>query len=105
MAGPTELLGEDVKALREDLHKLEVSVRDEIHRVELALSGDIRELSTKVGGILSSIRLLGVMALTGLATAIWALATLSASTKALDTRLVRIETAISKLATVNPKSL
>lgn len=41
MAGPTELLSEDVKTLREDLHKMEISLKDEIHRGRESSSADL----------------------------------------------------------------
>jgi hypothetical protein len=98
MAGPTtEVLNDDLKTVREDLHKLEVAVR-----------GDIRELSTQVRGLLSSIRILGVLAITSLAASIWWGATLTADVKNLavriddkakvvEARLDRLEASVAKI--------
>jgi hypothetical protein len=71
----TDDLNEDLKAVREDLHKVEVSIR-----------GDVRELSAQVKGILTSIRLLAALAITSLAASIWWGATLTADAKNLGAR-------------------
>lgn len=113
MPGPsTESINDDVKVLREDLHKVETSLQDVIHKSEAYLKEsihkvelDVRELSVQVRGLLASIRLLAVLTVSGLAWAIWSGATLTADVKnlggrmddrfkALDVRLERIESAI-----------
>jgi hypothetical protein len=86
------------KLLREDLPKLEVSIREDLHRVEVSLSGDLRELSTQARGILSTIRILAVLAITSLAASIWWGSTLTADLRSQGSRLDRIEAAIAKLA-------
>jgi hypothetical protein len=73
----TETLNEDLKTLGEDFHKVEVSIR-----------GDIREISTQVKGILTSIRLLSILAITSLAASIWWGATLTSDVKNLGIRTV-----------------
>jgi hypothetical protein len=56
MAGPTsEVLNEDVKELREDLHKVEVALREDNHRVEVALRGEINRVETSLGERMSRV--------------------------------------------------
>ena len=109
MAGPTtESINDDVKELRDDLHKVEVAIREDFHRVETRVTADIRELTVQVRGILTAVKLIAVLTLTSLAASIWWGATLTADlrnldartadrSKALDARLDKIEAATAKI--------
>ena len=77
MAGPTtEVLNDDIKSLR-----------DETHRIDL----DVRELSTKVNGVTSGIRLLGVFTLASLLSSVWWGASLTTKGDGLGSRLDKLE--------------
>jgi hypothetical protein len=57
MPGPTtEVLNDDIKELRDDLHKVETSLRDEIHRVEISLRGDLNRVETSLTTGLAELR-------------------------------------------------
>jgi hypothetical protein len=104
MPGPTtEAVNEDVKGLRDDLHKVEVSLKEEIHRVDKGLT----EVSTQVKGLLTSIKLLAVLAVSTLGASIWWGATLTAElrnlsvkvgekSQASDARIDKLEASILK---------
>jgi hypothetical protein len=92
MPGPTEVLTDDVKGLRDDLHKVEL---------------DVREVSTQVRGLLTAIKLLAVLAVSTLGASIWWGATLTADMRhlsskiderssAIDSRIDKLEAAIVK---------
>jgi outer membrane murein-binding lipoprotein Lpp len=85
MPGPTtEVLNDDIRILR-----------DEVHRVDL----DVRELITKVGGIITSIKILGVFTLGGLASGLWWGGSLTTKVDGLSGRIDKVETRIEKLET------
>lgn len=97
MPGPTtESINDDVKTIRDDLHKFQVGI-----------TADVRELSVSVKGLLGAIRILTVLTLTSLAGSIWWGATLTADVKNLggrfdkfeakvDDRLDKLESSIAK---------
>ena len=83
MAGPTtDVLNEDIRILR-----------DEVHGVDL----DVREVSTKVDGILTSIKILGLFTLGGLMSGIWWGASLTTKVDGLSGRLDKNETRLEKV--------
>lgn len=87
MPGPTtESINDDVKV-----------VRDDLHRFQVAITADVRELSVKVGGIIWAIRILAVVALTTVAGAIWWGATLTADVRNINGRLDKLEAGIAKI--------
>jgi hypothetical protein len=111
MAGPTtEAVNEDVKILREDLHRIEISLSDRIGKVEVSLREDIHTVAREVAELRGEFKIVKLIiaatlgtVIAGMATTVWTVATISANAKSNDTRLDRIETAISKLAPANPK--
>jgi hypothetical protein len=75
MAGPPN---EDVKALREDLHKTEVSLRDELRKVEVSLREDIHRVDVGLAALKAEFSFAkwligGLLAttMTGIGTGIW----------------------------------
>ncbi len=83
MAGPTtEVLNEDIRTLR-----------DEVHGADL----DVRELSTKVGGIILTVQVLGVFTLASLLSGVWWGASLTTKVDGLGTRFDKLEARSDKL--------
>ncbi len=85
MAGPTtEVLNDDIRILR-----------DEVHGVDL----DLRELITQVKVIIGTIKVLGVFTLASLLSGVWWGSSLTTKVDGLGTRLDKLETRGDKLET------
>jgi len=85
MAGPTtEVLNDDIRILR-----------DEVHGVDL----DVRELSTKVGGILTSIKLFAIFVFASVMGSVWWGGALTSKVDGLGIRLDKVEARSEKLET------
>jgi DNA repair exonuclease SbcCD ATPase subunit len=95
MPGPTtESVNEDVKDLREDLHKVDVSLRESIHRAELSLTSaigkvetEVRVTSNQVRGIITWTRVLAVFVLMSIGSAIYWGATQAADLRNLSDKM------------------
>jgi hypothetical protein len=58
MPGPTtEVLNEDLKAVRDDIHKLEVSIRDDFHKLEVSVRDDFHKLEVSFRNDFSNLQL------------------------------------------------
>jgi chaperonin cofactor prefoldin len=91
MAGPTtEAVNEDVKELREDLHKTELALTKEIEgaKKEIAVVGD------RVKGILTSIRLVAGLAITSIVASVGWGASLASDMKSLEKRFDKLEVVV-----------
>jgi prefoldin subunit 5 len=78
MAAATDLLNDDLKELKAEVHAL----RDDIQRVDK----DVDRVGNQVKGLLTSIKLLAVVTLTSVGGSIWWGATLSADLRNLNVR-------------------
>jgi hypothetical protein len=98
MPGPTtEVLNDDIKALREDLHKVEVALIREVQRVELGLARDLAVHGNQLRGIVVAIRLLIVLAITSIGGSIWWGATVTAKVDGLERRLDKSDARFDRL--------
>ncbi len=94
MPGPTtEVLSDDVKDLRTDLHKTEVALSAEIHRVDNAvgkLSGEFAFYKWLTGATFATV-------LTGVVAMSWTGGTLSARVGAVEARLDKMEGRLDRM--------
>ena len=87
MAGPTtESINDDVKVLRDDLHRLEVSVNAGTHKVEL----DVARLAAEFNLAKWLIGLTLVATLTGIGGGIWWAGRIDAKVSSIEASLMKI---------------
>ena len=78
----TEVLNEDIRTLRDEVH---------------GADHDVRGLSTKVGGIILGVQILGVFTLASLLSGVWWGASLTAKVDSLGVRFDKLEARGDKL--------
>jgi hypothetical protein len=84
MPGPTaEVLNEEVKGLRDDLHKVEGSLRQDIHQLDIRVA----KLSTEFGVVKWVVGATLVATLSGIGSGIWWAATVTADVKNLGSKI------------------
>lgn len=94
MPGPTtEVLNDDFKTLRSDLHRLEVSLSADLHQVD----SRVVKLGAEVGLFKWLLGLTLVTALSGVGAGIWWAAKTDTRVGALENRLGRIEEKVDRI--------
>ncbi len=97
MAGPTtEVLNDDLKGLREDLHKVQTEIMNDVHKVAI----EVAKLSAVFNFAKWLIGLTLSACISGIVFGIWWAATLSANVKILESnttdRLTKLEESVGK---------
>ncbi len=107
MPGPTtEILNDDLKELRADFHRTEVSLTTALGRLEAAMKGEMGQLQSslsKLAGEFGVFKLivsatLGA-AVSGLVAVAWTGGSLSSKVNELDRRVDRIESRMERMET------
>jgi hypothetical protein len=95
MAGPTDLLNEDVKELKGEIRDVRNGLdglKGEVHRLDVGLA----RLQTEFGLAKWLLGLLLVATVSGIGTGIWWAATITADVRSLDKRFDKLESAVLK---------
>lgn len=98
MPGPTtEVLNEDLKAIRDDLHKVEVSIRGEIGRLDVSLTEIKTTLKDAIRVATWGITLIAGTLIASAVSGVWWASNINTRVDGIEKRFDKLEASIAKV--------